>query len=109
MSDPGAEETLYDSRAMQRFVGIYLGNEPVPDETTLCSFCHLMERNNLGDELFPAVNACLTENGMKLNRGTMVDATIPRSSMRRVLRKTRKKSVSWLCIRVAKEISGTLG
>ncbi|KFI19186.1 transposase [Nitrosococcus oceani C-27] len=53
-----------------------MGNEPVPDETTLCSFCHLMERNNLGDELFPVVNVCLTENGMKLNRGTMVDATI---------------------------------
>ena len=76
LSDPGAEEALYDSRAMRLFVGIDLGNEPVPDETTICNFRHLMERNNLGDELFRLVNVYLSENGMKLNRGTIVDATI---------------------------------
>ena len=76
LSDPGAEETLYDSRAMRLFVGIDLGQEPVPDETTICNFRHLMERNNLGDELFRLVNVHLAENGMKVNRGTIVDATI---------------------------------
>jgi IS5 family transposase len=76
LSDPGAEEALYDSRAMRLFVGIDLGNEPVPDETTICNFRHLMERNNLGNELFRLVNVYLAENGMKLNRGTIVDATI---------------------------------
>lgn len=76
LSDPGAEEALYDSRAMRLFVGIDLGSEPVPDETTICNFRHLMEKNNLGDELFRLVNVYLEENGMKLNRGTIVDATI---------------------------------
>jgi transposase, IS5 family len=76
LSDPGAEEALYDSRAMRLFVGIDLGHEPVPDETTICNFRHLMEKNNLGDELFRLVNVYLAENGMKLNRGTIVDATI---------------------------------
>ena len=76
LSDPGAEEALYDSRAMRLFAGIDLGNEPVPDETTICHFRHLMERNNLGDELFRLVNVYLAENGMKVNRGTIVDATI---------------------------------
>ena len=76
LSDPGAEEALYDSRAMRLFVGIDLGNELVPDETTLCNFRHLMERHNLGDELFRLVNVYLAENGMKINRGTIVDATI---------------------------------
>ncbi|WP_241085247.1 transposase [Candidatus Vondammii sp. HM_W22] len=33
---------------MSKLVSIDLGNEPVPDETTICNFCHLMERNNLG-------------------------------------------------------------
>lgn len=61
---------------MHLFVGIDLGTEPVPDETTICNFRHLMEKNNLGDELFRLVNVYLTENGMKLNRGTIVDATI---------------------------------
>jgi transposase, IS5 family len=41
LSDPAVEEALYDSLAMRRFVGIDLGREPVPDETTALS-------NNLG-------------------------------------------------------------
>ena len=50
LSDPGAEEALYDSCALRKFVGIDLGREPVPDETTICKFRHLMERHNLGDQ-----------------------------------------------------------
>ena len=76
LSDPAAEEALYDSRAMRSFVGIDLGQEPVPDETTICKFRHLMERHNLGDALFHKVNDYLAENGMKVARGTIVDATI---------------------------------
>ena len=76
LSDPAAEEALYDSRAMRQFVGIDLGKEPVPDETTICKFRHLMEKHNLGDELFRLVNVYLAENGLKVNRGTIVDATI---------------------------------
>ncbi len=76
LSDPGVEETLYDSRAMRAFVGIDLGKEPVPDETTILNFRHLMERHNLADELFRLVNVYLAENGMKVNRGTIVDASI---------------------------------
>lgn len=76
LSDPGAEEALYDSRAMRQFVGIDLGKEPVPDETTMLHFRHLMERYNLGDEMFRLVNVYLAENGLKVNRGTIVDATI---------------------------------
>jgi len=34
LSDPAVEEALYDSPAMRGFVGIDLGREPVPDETT---------------------------------------------------------------------------
>ncbi|MHB8196396.1 MAG: transposase, partial [Vulcanimicrobiaceae bacterium] len=38
LSDPAAEESLYDSAAMRAFVGIDLGNAPAPDETTICRF-----------------------------------------------------------------------
>ncbi len=76
LSDPAAEEALYDSRAMRHFAGIDLGQEPGPDETTICKFRHLMERHNLGDELFHLVNQYLAENGMSVSRGTIVDATI---------------------------------
>ncbi len=43
MSDPQAEDSLYDSAAMRNFVGIDLGNEAAPDETTICKFRHLIE------------------------------------------------------------------
>jgi IS5 family transposase len=76
LSDPGAEETLYDSLAMRRFAGIDLGREPVPDETTICKFRHLLERHELGSALFEQVHAYLEEHGLKLSRGTIVDATI---------------------------------
>ena len=49
LSDPAVEEALYDSRAMRSFVGIDLGREPAPDETTVCKFRHLLEAHNLGD------------------------------------------------------------
>ena len=76
LSDPGVEEALYDSRAMRRFVGIDLGREPVPDETTILKFRHLLERHNLGARLFVLIGDYLDENGLKVNRGTIVDATI---------------------------------
>lgn len=76
LSDPAAEEALYDSRSLRLFVGIDLGREPVPDETTICKFRHLMEKHNLGDQLFHLVNQYLQENGLKVSRGTIVDASI---------------------------------
>ena len=76
LSDPAVEEALYDSRAMREFAGIDLGQEPVPDESTILSFRHLMEKHNLGAELFNVVNTYLAENGLKVSRGTIVDATI---------------------------------
>ncbi len=76
LSDPGAEAALYDSRVMRTIMGIDLGQEPVPDESTILNFRHLMERYNLGDELFRLVNVYLEENGMKIARGTIADASI---------------------------------
>jgi IS5 family transposase len=76
LSDPAVEEALYDSRALRRFVGIDLGREPVPDETTICKFRHLLERHDLGARLFVLIGEYLDENGLKVNRGTIVDATI---------------------------------
>jgi IS5 family transposase len=76
LSDPGVEEALYDSRSMRQFVGIDLGKEPVPDETTVCKFRHLMEAHELGERLFEAIAEHLEHFGMKVTTGTIVDATI---------------------------------
>jgi len=76
LSDPGAEEALYDSLTMRQFAGIDLGREPVPDETTLCKFRHLLERHDLGAALFQCVHEHLEQHGLKLSAGTIVDASI---------------------------------
>lgn len=76
LSDPGAEEALYDSRVMRQFAGIDLGHESVPDESTILGFRHLMERHNLGEQLFYLINDYLADNGFTVARGTIVDATI---------------------------------
>jgi len=76
LSDPAVEESLYDIPAMRGFVGIDLGEEPVPDETTVCKFRHLLEQNDLTKKLFYTVNHYLALKGMKVNSGTIVDATI---------------------------------
>ena len=76
LSDPAVEEALYDSRAMRQFVGVDLGHEPVPDETTICKFRHLLETHQLGQQLFARIGEYLTKQGLQVSRGTIVDATI---------------------------------
>ena len=76
LSDPGVEEALYDSAVMRSFVGIDLGNEPVPDETTVCKFRHLLEEHRLGGQMLEAVNQHLQSRGVRITTGTIVDATI---------------------------------
>jgi IS5 family transposase len=76
LSDPAVEETLYDSVLMRQFVGIDLGREPVPDETTVCKFRHLLEAHQLGGEMLETVNLHLQAKGVRITTGTIVDATI---------------------------------
>lgn len=76
LSDPAVEEAVYDSQAMRRFVGIDLGHEPAPDETTVCRFRHLLEAHDLGRRLFDEMQRHLAANGLQVATGTIVDATI---------------------------------
>lgn len=76
LSDPAAEDALYDSAAMRAFVGVDLGREPAPDETTICKFRHLIESRALGEKLFAVVNKHLCARGIKVGTGTIMDATI---------------------------------
>jgi IS5 family transposase len=76
LSDPAVEEALYDSVVMRDFVGIDLGREPVPDETTVCKFRHMLEEQQLGGQMLEAVNLHLQSRGVRITSGTIVDATI---------------------------------
>ena len=56
LSDPAAEEALYDSPVLRRFAGVDLGRAPAPDETAICKFHHLLEEHDLGGAMLDAVN-----------------------------------------------------
>ena len=71
-----AEEMLYNSDAMRQFVGIELGDDCIPDETTILNFRHLLETHQLTEKLFVEVNTHLADQGITLRSGTLVDATI---------------------------------
>ncbi len=76
LSDPAAEEALYDSASMRRFAGVDLGEAPAPDESTICRFRHLLENHHLGVTLFQQVHRHLEAQGIKVGTGTIVDATL---------------------------------
>jgi len=76
LADPAVEEALYDSATLRQFAGIDLGAEPVPDETTVCNFRHLLEENHLGEEILGRVNLHLQAKGVRITTGTIVDATL---------------------------------
>jgi IS5 family transposase len=76
LSDPQAEDSLYDSESMRRFARIELGQDVVPDETTILRFRHLLEQHHLNGAMFEAINGLLTEKRLLLKAGTIVDATI---------------------------------
>jgi IS5 family transposase len=76
LSDSVAEEALYEAVSTRQFVGIDLGREPVPDETTILNSRHLLEHHKPGEALFERVNRHLAWRGLKVAGGTIVDATI---------------------------------
>jgi transposase, IS5 family len=76
LSDPGAEEALYESPALRRFAGVDLGRAPAPDESTILQFRHLLEKHDLGGAMLQAVNEYLESRDIRITTGTIVDATI---------------------------------
>ncbi len=76
LSDPQAEDAIYDSESMRRFARVELGDDKIPDESTILRFRHLLEKHQLTEAIFEAVNDLLTEHRLTLRAGTIVDATI---------------------------------
>jgi len=76
LSDEAVEDAIYDSQAVRAFVGVDLARETAPDATTLLKFRRLLETNDLTQRMFVAINATLTEKGLLMRSGTIVDATI---------------------------------
>ena len=76
LSDPQAEDALYDIEPMRRFAGVELAEDKIPDESTILHFRHLLERHQLTERIFAEVRGLLEEKKLLLKSGTIVDATI---------------------------------
>jgi IS5 family transposase len=76
LSDPAMEEALIEVPTMRRFAGIELISDRIPDETTILSFRHLLEKHGLGEQIFDTVKALLADRGVTMRQGTIVDATL---------------------------------
>lgn len=76
LSDPGAEDAIYDSESIRRFVGVELGEDGIPDETTILRFRRLLEDHELTEAIFDEIRDLLEEKRLLLKTGTIVDATI---------------------------------
>lgn len=76
LSDPGAEEALYDSITMRQFAGVSTDADVIPDETSILNFRRLLEKHQLTERLLTEINTHLCERGLLLGKGTIVDATI---------------------------------
>ena len=76
LSDPAMEDVLIEVPTMRRFAGIDMISDRIPDETTILAFRHLLEKNDLGKQIFEVVKAHLKANGMAMKQGTIIDATL---------------------------------
>ncbi len=76
LSDPAMEDALYDIESMRRFADIDIEADVIPDETTILHFRHLLEKHNLTKQIFEKTKQYLSEKGLLLREGTIVDATI---------------------------------
>ena len=118
LSDPAMEDALIEVPTMRRFAGIDLVSERIPDETTILAFRHLLEKHELGEQIFQVVKAHLKERGMAMKQGTIIDATLisaPSSTSTRATPEcaggdsTRLGGEIRRCTRPRRATSGTTG
>jgi IS5 family transposase len=48
----------------------------IPDETTILNFRHLLEEHRIAEQILEGVNQMLSERGVMVREGTILDATI---------------------------------
>ena len=74
LSDMATVTEVIDSRAFSDFCGVESSNQ-VPDGDTLGRFRNILLKNGIQQELFAQVVELLTQRGLILKRGTIVDST----------------------------------
>lgn len=75
LSDGAMEDALYEITSMRLFAKLSL-DQAIPDRTTIMNFRHLLEQHQLARQLFDTVNLWLSDAGIMMKQGTLVDATL---------------------------------
>lgn len=77
LSDEGLEDSIYDSYAFRKFMGLnFLDVQQAPDATTLCKFRKLMNEQGIAKLMFDTIKQFLEAHGKIMHGGTIVDAAI---------------------------------
>ena len=76
LSDPAMEEALHEIPAMRAFAQLNIGNELIPDVSSILRVRHRLAQHQLADRLFAKVNALLEVKGLLLRAGTNFEATL---------------------------------
>ncbi len=103
LSDPMCEETLHDSFACRRFVGLTMDSK-CPDETTILRFRHLLEKTFWTNKSLICSSSSLPPGGFCSARARLLTALLLK---RRVRRKTPTKSEILKCVQRRKAATGT--
>jgi IS5 family transposase len=75
LSDPGMEEAFFDTPLYREFALLDEFTR-LPDESTILRFRHRLEKHKLAEQILATVNGLLTQRGLLLKTGTVVDATL---------------------------------
>ena len=75
LSDMGARNEVIDSRAFSDFCRVESSNQ-IPDGDTIGKFRNLLIQNGIHEKFFAMVVRNLTDRGLILKKGTIVDSTI---------------------------------
>ncbi len=76
LSASGTEDAVNDSYSLRSFMHLDFLNEQVPDSTTLLHFRHLIETHKLREKLSDDLKERLSQAGLLMHEGTMVDASV---------------------------------
>jgi IS5 family transposase len=75
LSDPAMEEAFFDTPLYREFAQLE-EFERMPDESTILRFRHRLEKHKLAEKILLSVNELLSQRGLLLKTGTVVDATL---------------------------------
>ena len=93
LADEATVAEVTDSRAFSDFCGVESSNQ-IPDGDTIVRFLNLLVKNSIHEQFFMLVVKTLTDRGLILKKGTIVNSTIVPAFARRRRNCQRRQLIS---------------